>query len=229
MPFATGSWCHTPELPETGQLCLVQLQNRQFGTSYHAMRYVRNTWRFEGGALLSSEQRVVKWAVIADTAEALEVASAPPVERPTLTHQLPSAVLGDKADRVNDDDYIKSLWVFVDGTSADRNIRAAYHTREDAEAARHLVSPDCTLEEISLGPPLPAPPAGHSLWYVEKLLDYEVFGFGAYVYKESTNIVRRNANSSNVLVWARDEAHARALAKELIDGERARLQPSSPT
>jgi hypothetical protein len=49
------------------------------------------------------------------------------------------------------------------------------------------------------------------------------------VYKESTNIVRRNANSSNVLVWARDEAHARALAKELIDGERARLQPSSPT
>ena len=83
-----------------------------------------------------------------------------------------------------------------------------------------MLSQDITLEELPLDLPWPAAPVGHSLWYIEKLFDYEVLQVSAYLNNESTNIVRRTTNSSNVLVWARDRAHALALAKELIDGER---------
>lgn len=228
MHNATGSWHHAPELPDHGgKLCLVQLQDRQNGSSYHAMRYVRNTWCFEGGARLSSEQRVVKWAQIADGTPGSgnevtyppEDATAPPVELPILTHKLTSALLGDQANGANISTTGKSIWIFADGPGDDRYIHAAFSTREAAEAARHLLSQDCTLEELPLDLPRPAAPEGHSLWYIEKLVDYEVLQVSAYLYNERTNVVRHNANSSNVLLWARDHVHALALAKELIEGE----------
>ena len=220
MPTATGSWHHAPELPEQGgMLYLVQLQNRQSGTSYHAMRYLRNSWRFEGGALLSSEQRVVKWALITDGTDVPEDATAPPAAQPILTHKLTSVLFGDQADGASTANTGKSIWIFADGPSDDRYIHAAFSTREAAEAARHLLSQDITLEELPLDLPWPAAPEGHSLWYIEKRFDYEVLQVSAYLYNERTNIVRRNKNSSNVLLWARDRAHALAMAKELIDGE----------
>ncbi len=66
MSNATGPWVLPPILPdEPRRLCLVELEHNRTGVlTYYVMRYVRSNWQFQDRLKLSSEQRVVRWALI---------------------------------------------------------------------------------------------------------------------------------------------------------------------
>jgi hypothetical protein len=72
MQHATGPWVEPPTLPEDPKrLCLVELRNERSGaTTYYAMRYLRGNWQFQDRLRLSGEQRVVRWALILESAPA---------------------------------------------------------------------------------------------------------------------------------------------------------------
>ncbi len=66
MQHATGPWVLPPTLPEDPKrLCLVELRNDRSGaTTFYVMRYLRGNWQFQDRLRLSTEQRVVRWALI---------------------------------------------------------------------------------------------------------------------------------------------------------------------
>jgi hypothetical protein len=71
MSGATGPWVLPPTLPDDPRrLCLVELEHvRNAALTYYVMRYVRQNWQFQDRLKLSTEQRVVRWALIEVTPE----------------------------------------------------------------------------------------------------------------------------------------------------------------
>lgn len=72
MQAATGPWVLAPMLPDDPKrLCLVELEHmRTRVITYYAMRYLRGNWQFQDRLRLSGEQRVVRWALILESAPA---------------------------------------------------------------------------------------------------------------------------------------------------------------
>ena len=122
-----------------------------------------------------------------------------------------------------------TIYIISEGTPPNREVYAAFSTREAAEAAMYLTSTSCEVVEYPVDAPLPTGPEGHSLWAIERMQEnYEVIRLNAYLYeKERTNLVQRYGNSCNVILWARDEEHAVASAKELFEPEEV-LWSASP-
>lgn len=116
-----------------------------------------------------------------------------------------------------------SIYVISEGTPPSREIHAAFSTREAAEAARYLTGMSCKVEEFPVDAPLPTGPEGHSLWAIERMRgNYEVIRMTAFAFKDyEMNLVRPIEDTCDVILWARDEKHALALAKELFEREEA--------
>lgn len=111
---------------------------------------------------------------------------------------------------------MSKIFLLIDGPIDDPVINAAFTSRTAAEAALRFGDDEVRLHELELDGALPLAPPGHSLWVVQ---DYEaIFAVrvNAFLNDEVVGVVRYEYEAYQVLVWAKDEEHARSVGIPLI-------------
>lgn len=111
---------------------------------------------------------------------------------------------------------LTTVYIIVDGLQDERQICAVFSSRQAAEAALCYADEGAAIEEFPVDAPLPAAPAGMSLWTVHRYNGYSAIRMSALRFHADEH-VRQYDDEYEVDVWATDEQEAVRLGAERIE------------